>query len=350
MKKFRIAVAGCGNMSNAWIKYAMSRNDAEITALVDIKEENAREMAQKYGLTCNIYNDIGTAIKETGANLVFDVTIPESHLKVVTTSLSLGCDVLGEKPMAATMEEATEMVNMAEKTGKMYAVMQNRRYNKKIRALRDIIASGAIGQPGFICADFFLGPHFGGFRDIMESPLILDMAIHTFDEARFITGKDPVSVYCLEFNPPGSWYKGNAAAVCIFEFSDGSVFCYRGSWCSIGVPTSWEAEWRISGSKGTAIWDGNNAPYYEVEVPSEKYTFYSQVKRIEPEMTWNGKEAHEGCLDEMFSALIENRTAETDCKDNIKSMAMVFGALESARKGRKVFFKYEAGNKILFIL
>ena len=41
----------------------------------------------------------------------------------------------------------------------------------------------------------------------MESPLILDMAIHTFDQARFITGADPVSVYCHEFNPPGSWYK-----------------------------------------------------------------------------------------------------------------------------------------------
>jgi len=349
MKKFRIAVAGCGSMAGTWVKYALSRNDAEIVALVDIKEENAKKMAKDYRLACNIYNEIGTAIKETSANLVFDVTVPESHRNIVITSLALGCDVLGEKPMAATVEEAVEMVKAAEVSGKMYAVMQNRRYNKKIRAFRDIVASGVIGQPGFICADFFIGPHFGGFREIMESPLLLDMAIHTFDEARFITGQDPVSVYCHEFNPSGSWYKGNAAAICIFEFTDGSVFCYRGSWCSEGVPTSWEAEWRVSGSKGTAIWDGNNAPYYEVVVPSEKYTFYNQLKHVEPEMTWDGKEGHEGCLDEMFSALVEGRKAETDCRDNIKSMAMVFGALESARRGAKVFFNYESENKVLFI-
>ena len=37
----------------------------------------------------------------------------------------------------------------------------------------------------------------------MDSPLVLDMAIHTFDQARFITGANPISVYCHEFNPPG---------------------------------------------------------------------------------------------------------------------------------------------------
>ena len=41
----------------------------------------------------------------------------------------------------------------------------------------------------------------------MESPLLLDMAIHTFDQARFITGADALSVYCHEFNPAGSWYR-----------------------------------------------------------------------------------------------------------------------------------------------
>ncbi len=124
--------------------------------------------------------------------------------------------------------------------------------------------AGTIGRVGYVGADFFLGPHFGGFREAMESPLILDMAIHTFDQARFITGADPVSVYCQEFNPPGSWYAGNASAICIYEMSDGSVFCYRGSWCAEGAPTSWEAAWRVTGEQGTALWDGSGAPYAEI--------------------------------------------------------------------------------------
>lgn len=89
----------------------------------------------------------------------------------------------------------------------------------------------------------------------MDHPLIVDMAIHTFDQARFISGTDPISVYCHEYNPPGSWYKGNAAAICIFEMSDGSVFTYRGSWAAEGQNTSWESAWRVTGSEGTALWD-----------------------------------------------------------------------------------------------
>lgn len=105
-------------------------------------------------------------------------------------------------------------------------------------AIRDFLRAGLLGGIGQLSANFQLNPHFGGFRDEMESPLIADMAIHTFDAARFIMGKNPVSVYCKEFNPAWSWYKGDANAVCIFEMSDGSVFDYRGSWCANGLCTS----------------------------------------------------------------------------------------------------------------
>ncbi|GIO29598.1 hypothetical protein J2TS6_07390 [Paenibacillus albilobatus] len=161
--------------------------------------------------------------------------------------------------MSANLEQAKEIIQVSEATGRTLSVMQNRRYDANIRALREMIQFGTIGKPGMVNADFFIGPHFGGFRELMDSPLIVDMAIHTFDQARFILGADPVSVYCHEFNPTGSWYQGNAAAICIYEMSDGSVFCYRGSWCAEGASTSWESDWRITGEKGTAIWDGIGA-------------------------------------------------------------------------------------------
>jgi predicted dehydrogenase len=336
LKAFQIVVAGCGGMARTWVEYALQREDCEIIGLVDIRIESAQAMAERYGLTCGVFTDVTEAINRTGANLVFDITIPESHYKLTSKALSLGCHVLGEKPMATSFEEAEELVRIAQRCNRTHAIMQNRRYLKNIRAYRDIIASNTIGQIGFIGADFFIGAHFGGFRDAMESPLILDMAIHTFDQARFITGQDPVSVYCHEFNPAGSWYEGNAAALCIYEFADGSVFNYRGMWCAEGVPTSWEADWRMTGSKGTAMWNGKEAPYYEVVKPANEQVFMNQYERVVVEPTWNGNEGHRGCLDEMFQALIEQRKPETDSTDNIKSMAMVYGALQSAKEGRKV--------------
>nr|WP_219838204.1 Gfo/Idh/MocA family oxidoreductase [Paenibacillus sp. R14(2021)] len=332
----KIVVAGCGGMSNTWLDYAVQRGNAEIVGLVDIYEESAKAMAAKRGLQVPTFTDLGAALVATDANLVFDVTIPASHKQIVTAAMNAGCNVFGEKPMAESYADAQEIVALSQATGKRYSVMQNRRYLKQIRSFRDMLASGAVGTVGAIHADFFLGAHFGGFRDAMDSPLIIDMAIHTFDQARFISGADPVSVYCHEFNPPGSWYKGNASAVCIYEMSDGSVFTYRGSWCADGLNTSWEADWRVNGSRGSARWDGASLPYGEVVNPEKPEGFIRELLRIEGESKWEGQEGHWGCLDEMFTALEEGRPAETDSLDNIKSVAMVFGAIESARTGQKV--------------
>lgn len=341
-QSYRVVVAGCGGMSHVWVKEVLKRADAEIVALVDLYAENAQKIKDTYQLSCGLYTDLEQAITASKANLVLDVTIPDSHFHISTTAMKQGCYVFGEKPLAASMEQAREIIQVAEATGRTLAVMQNRRYDPNIRALRELIRQGTIGKLGMINADFFLGPHFGGFRDVMESPLILDMAIHTFDQARFILGADPVSVYCHEFNPPGSWYQGNASAICIYEMSDGSVFCYRGSWCAEGAATSWEADWRITGEKGTAIWDGAGAPYAEVVSPGNQGgRFMRETVRVEAPFLWDGNTGHAGCLDEMFLALEQGRHAETDCRDNIHSMAMVLGAIESAKSGQKVFLPHQ---------
>ncbi|GGE25832.1 oxidoreductase [Pullulanibacillus camelliae] len=337
MKTHKIIVAGCGGMSNQWLDYAQARSNAEIIGLVDIFEENAIKMAEQRGLDVPIFTNLSQAIRETAADLVFDVTVPSSHKDIVTTALREGCHVFGEKPMAASMDDAKEVVELSEQIGKRYSVMQNRRYNKHIRAFRDFLMTGAIGRTGSIHADFFLGPHFGGFRDEMDHVLILDMAIHTFDQARFITGADPVSVYCHEYNPHGSWYKGNAAAICIFEMDDGTVFSYNGSWCSEGLSTSWEADWRVTASQGSATWDGYHTPIAEAIDDTQPSGFMNTFKTLDVTENWNGQEGHFGCLDEMFTALEEDRLAETDCSDNIKSIAMVFGAVESAKTGKKIY-------------
>lgn len=334
--KHYIVVAGCGGMSNTWLEYAAKRENAEIVGLVDLYEESAKAMAAKHNLDVPVFTELDAALASTNATLVFDVTIPASHKQIVTTAMRAGCHVFGEKPMAESYEDALEIVALSKETGKRYSVMQNRRYLKQIRALRELLRSGEIGQVGALHADFFIGAHFGGFRDAMDSPLIVDMAIHTFDQARFISGANPVSVYCHEYNPPGSWYQGNASAVCIFEMSDGSVFTYRGSWCAEGLNTSWEADWRITGSEGSVRWDGQSMPYGEKVNKDKPSGFIREQLRIESEEAWNGAEGHAGCLDEMFAALEEGRPAETDSLDNIHSVNMVFGAIRSARLGQKV--------------
>lgn len=336
----KVVLAGCGSISRAWLGHAATRQDIRFVGLVDLFPQAAQRIQEQFGLTdARMGTDLAQMLDETGADVVFDCTVPPAHKSVVTTALAKGCHVLGEKPMAESMADAAEMLAAAQASGKTYAVIQNRRYLNGIVRFRDLLQSGAIGRLTTLNADFFLGPHFGGFRDEMEHVLLIDMAIHSFDQARFISGTDPLSVYCHEWNPAGSWFAHGASAHCIFEMSGGLVFNYRGSWCAQGLPTSWACDWRAIGQTGTALWDGEDEIRAARVVGAEG--FLRETEPVESpgplQLAHNG---HAGVINEFLEAVKNGTTPQTVCTDNIKSLAMVLAAVESAETGRKVEIQY----------
>lgn len=330
----RIAVAGCGSMARKWVEYTLDRQDCQIVALVDVYPDSARKMAEDFHIECPVFSDLLEAINETHPNLVYDITPPDFHYSVSSLAMQNGCDVMSEKPISNDAEQAKALVRVSEETGRFYSLMQNRRYMHGIRNVRDFINSNQLGKPGLLCADFFIGAHFDGFRKIMENPLLLDMSVHTFDAARFLLNADAVSVYCHAFNPPGSWYEGDATALCIFEMDNGSVFCYRGSWSAEGHSTSWESDWRIQCEKGTIMWDGNNG--ISARIASEKEQFIRDSIELPVPQNYNARTEHDGCLDAMFEAYNSGRKAETNGPDNLNSVLMCLAAARSAKEGRKV--------------
>ena len=340
-KKIKAVMVGCGGMSRAWLSAAGEMADVEVVGLVDIAEENAQQRREEFGLKEAVVDtDLKSVLKTTSPDAVFDCTVPEAHTEVTVTALRHGCHVMGEKPMADSMANARRAVRAAEKAGKVYAVIQNRRYMENIRRLQRLLASKAIGPVTTVNCDFYIGAHFGGFRDRMEHVLLLDRAIHTFDQARLLTGAEPVSVYCREWNPEGSWYDHDASAIAVFEMSDGLVFTYRGSWCAEGLNTSWESDWRVVGTRGSLTWDGGDG--MAAQKTAKRGAFFAEMKDLEipPMRKTDRVGGHAGLIREFIDCVQKGKQPETICTDNIKSLAMVFGAIESAEKGRAVKIKW----------
>ena len=287
------------------------------------------------GLDCEPSRDLKATLKRTAPDFVVDLTVPEAHRQVTCTALRAGYHVIGEKPMAASMAEARRMVAAAEKAGKMYMVSQSRRWEPKHYRITKAIAAGKLGKVSIVNCDFYVNPRFGGFRAKMPSPLILDMSIHHFDLVRMFTGADPVAVYAQEFNPPGSWAKGgDVAASCVFEMADGMVFSYNGSWAADGCVTSWHGDWRFIGEKGTVVYQRDGDPVGEVlSRVSERKARTRPLPMPKTTLRYTGMH---GGLREMLAFLRKGTAPQTECHDNIKSLAMVFAAMESSRRGRRV--------------
>ena len=316
MTSYKALLVGAGGMGRTWGANLKDHPDVEVAGWVDLRPGAASEAADALALpSLHTGDDLGRALAEVRPDFVVDVTVPEAHRDVTLQALAAGVPVLGEKPMADSMAHAREMVAASEKSGKLYMVSQSRRYDGRLHAFRQLITE-QIGALGILNSDFYLGAHFGGFRDEMASVLLLDMAIHTLDAARYISGADPVAVYCEEFNPAWSWYQGDACATALFEMTGGLRYTYRGSWCSEGKNTSWECDWRAVGPQGTALWDGAGAPTAEVITSSEGFIRAGETKTADVTDVPGGIA---GSLRDFLNALATGRTPMGECHDNIKA-------------------------------
>lgn len=339
--QFTAVLAGCGAMSKGWLnaltEHPLLKGRVRVVGLVDLDPKVAEARAAEFSLgDVVIGTDLDAVLAETTPDLLFDVVVPNARPALVATGLAHGCHVLTEKPMAPTLAAARTMVEQAKAAGRVHAVVQNRRYVPGVRRIRQLIESGALGQVTSINCDFFVGAHFGGFREQMENVLLLDMAIHTLDAARFMAGTAPKAVYCLEVNPPGSWYAHGAAANAIYEFENDIVFNYRGSWSAEGANTSWEASWRIVGTKGTLLWDGYDR--FEANQVAGAEGFFRPLEPLDiPDMPDSAKtEGHASVIADFLDAVEGGGAPETVGSDNIRSLAMVFAAIESAKLKQRV--------------
>ncbi len=333
----RVALIGCGAMSRTWLEAARQIEDLEIVALADVARERAFERARESALTdAAIYDGIDELLHQTKPDLLFDVVVPSARHEIVSKALAAGCHVLSEKPMAATLAEARDLIERAKAAGRTHAIMQNRRYIAAVRRIARVVAAGAIGEITSVHADFFLGPHFGGFRDEMDHVLLVDMAIHAFDAMRCMTGLSATSAYCREWEPKGSWYRQGSSAIAIFDLTGGAIFTYRGSWAQEGIRSSWEASWRICGTKGSLIWDGNDD--IRAEVAGERMGLLAETLPIEipPLSDADVIGGHLGVIRAFVSAIRTGTTPETAGIENINSLAMVFAVVASSASGQTV--------------
>jgi predicted dehydrogenase len=330
---------GCGAMSREWLRSAAELG-IQVQALVDIEQKNARLRAEEFSLDVPIYTDLKTAIQEAPADAVFDCTIPAAHKQVSSTALAAGLHVLEEKPLALNFQDAAELVGLAKTTGKLHVVLQNRRFNRGIRQLQEMLLQGVIGELTTVHVDFFVAPHFGGFREVMPHVLLADMAIHAFDAARFITGLNAQAVFCEEWVPKNSWYTSGPSVIAVFRMGADVRFSYRASWCADGFRTSWDAGWRLIGTEGTLIWDGAEDLKAE-RLPADHLTaqpnvFLKEMETVLPAVEPDPSQTrgHFSVMSQFLSAATGGPLPETVSADNIHSLAMVLAAIESAEQGK----------------
>ncbi|MEV4623233.1 Gfo/Idh/MocA family oxidoreductase [Asanoa sp. NPDC049573] len=309
----RALVVGAGAMGREWLRAVADSPSVTLAGVVDV-DLAAANRAAAGAPAARTVTELAPA-----ADFVIDATVPAAHFAVTTEALRLGLPVLGEKPLAETLPQALALAALSELTGTLFAVSQSRRYDPHLSAFRSQIEG--LGQVGSLTTEFYRGSRFGGFREKMPHPLLLDMAIHAFDTARYLLADEPIQVYCDAYNPPWSWFDGAASAHATFRFAGGARYHYSASWCGTGFDTSWNATWRATAARGTALWDGDHAPSCDTD---------GEVVTAPPGPAALFSESISASLATFVDALRSGTRPATDVHRNVLSLAMVLAAVDSA--------------------
>jgi UDP-N-acetylglucosamine 3-dehydrogenase len=189
-RALRAGVVGLGMMGRNHVRvWDGAIGDVELVAVADPDGEAVQRAIQ--GRPIHGYADVGAMLATERLDLVSVVAPTSQHLPVSLAALEAGVHVLVEKPIAATREEAEEMMAAAERAGRILTVGHIERFNPAIRELRRRLMAGELGRVFEINATR-LGPFPARIRDV---GVVVDLAPHDLDVMRFLLGSEPVRLF-----------------------------------------------------------------------------------------------------------------------------------------------------------
>jgi predicted dehydrogenase len=243
--------------------------------------------------------------------------------------------ILAQKPVAFTLAEAVEMVRLCDEAGVKLGVNHNMRYDQSMRALRTLLAGGALGTP--IVAEIVMNarPHWQEFLREYGRIALLNMSIHHLDAFRFQFG-DPERIFVSVRDDPSLGYPTkDGSAFYILEYADGLRAigldnCY--TWADHGI------QWRVEGTegiaKGTIGW-----PDYPAGSPSTITWTTRAMDGAWEAPTWEERwfpQAFKGTMGQLMRAIQDDAEPAISGSTTIGTMVLVEAAYRSADEGRAV--------------
>jgi inositol 2-dehydrogenase len=183
-------------MGQIYARHLSQYARAQIVCLSDVLEERARGTAVELGVP-RWTTDFRQLLGDRSVEAVFVTSSTSTHREVVVAAAEAGKAIFCEKPIALTLEDTDQMISALARAGVMFQAGFMRRFDNGYVAAKKQIEAGVIGKPvtfKSIGRDPFC-PDLNYARPDVSGGLILDMAIHDFDLARWLMGSEVKRVY-----------------------------------------------------------------------------------------------------------------------------------------------------------
>lgn len=355
-KPFNVAIIGCGRIGEREASAIVSIADLSLVAVADIGpafRDKALRMGETY--ECDVVHDWHHLVTRHDVDIVVVATPNRFHKDISIEAMQHGKHVLCEKPLAATLADAEQILLTAQDQGVTLMTNFNHRLHDHNARAKQIIDAGLIGRPVFLRGRighgrFIVGPSPAGperfecqdtwYMDIEQAGggAVIDNGVHLFDLARWFMGDEFVEAQgslTRNLDLCASRHNGSRAAMrpveCedngfgLFKTTDGRIASLHASW------VQWHGYLylEIFGTHGSIIIDNDQiqgrVSYHHFDRHGSPLAQTTEVPALlKPDPSWQRQ------LQALVSALRERREPSSNGYDGLQALRMVYALYQSA--------------------
>ncbi len=144
MDKMKLAIVGCGMISDVYLKNLCTYHGIKVVGCSDIRDERAAQKAEQYNIRHMTNEEI---FFDPDIEMVVNLTYPVSHYEIAKAALLSGKHVYTEKMMVGTLSQANELMSIAEEKGLFCGGAPDTFFGAHLQLARQLIDGGIIGTP-----------------------------------------------------------------------------------------------------------------------------------------------------------------------------------------------------------
>jgi predicted dehydrogenase len=340
-KDFRIGCLGAGFIMRDCHLVAYRQAGFNPVAIASRNAATAQAVTQQHGIA-RVHQTYADLLADPQIEIL-DVAVPpdaqpdlirqavrHKHLK----------GILAQKPLALTVREARECVEACQKAGIALAVNQNMRYDQSVRALKDVLTRGWLGEPVLATIDMRAIPHWMPWSQGLRSLSTFIMSIHHLDTFRYWLGTPDRVLASTRPDPRTKFAHSDGINLYVLEYDRGARAaswddvwtgpCREGSEGDIGI------RWRVEGTdglaRGTIGW-----PSYPARTPSTLDFTTKQQPGYWLSPRWKEvwfPDAFVGTMAQLLCAVEDGTEPEISGRDNLETVALCEAVYVAAREHR----------------
>ena len=346
MKKLRAAVIGCGNIFPMHAQPAFTRENVELVAVCDIKEDRAQKEAANYN--CKYYTNYKELFEKEDLDVIHICLPHYLHAPVAIEAANHKINVLTEKPMSIAYEDARKMIESANENEILLGVIFQNRYNPGSRLIKEYLTNGALGKirGGKLSVtwdrsdDYYLKSDWKGTWEKEGGGVVIDQAIHTMDLMRWFVDEEIDYVDANIANRAHDIIEVEDTAEGVIKYKSGIVTAFQAiNYYTYDAPVTIELHCenglaRMVGERGIVTFkDGRE--FSAENDPNETFNYGNGAKSY-----WGV--SHVKQINNFYDVLEgKKELLDIPVEEALKTQEMIAAIYESGKKQQKIFLGVE---------